>query len=529
MSEPIMVSEVNDAIIVTAFEDYDRERLERALSAYDPANKKYSVYLNEGTSPAESYTADEIDTLATNTQNDLRKINQINAFNRKLVNKDDIVGKTVEAIQTNINTEVKISYCHQEEGRNKKKKLAEVQNLIDEFNESIHLNKFIRNSVTTTYVEGNFITYLRHEEPNNYSVDVYPLGVAEISEYDVNGEPIVLINIQELRSKLSKTYKKNKKGKALFFKDIDEEVKNTYPKEVYDAFKNNESYAVLDPLYTGVVSIISLFRKYGVSPLFRAWTDISMLDTLANTDRINAKAKGKKIIWQKMRKEAMGADYKKAWYGEQSYAHNNLMQAWQQSTVVVTSPPTVELIQYVEPKVEMTSVDTYTYYRSKVLATLGVQFLMDSGSLSVSTANISVEQLLRTINSISEGVEDVLNKWYRQICLDNGFEYSYAPYIKIIDSEQLNMKMKIELAGLYYNTVGASLETIYDTVGLDIVDEAKKRVSEKELGYDEIFLPRMTAYTNNGEGESGRPESTDNESKGEDNKTRYEENKKSES
>ena len=43
MSEPIMVSEVNDAIIVTAFEDYDRERLERALSAYDPANKKYSV------------------------------------------------------------------------------------------------------------------------------------------------------------------------------------------------------------------------------------------------------------------------------------------------------------------------------------------------------------------------------------------------------------------------------------------------------------------------------------------------------
>lgn len=531
IQEPIMVSEVDDAIIITSVNEYDQRRLRYALSTYNPENKQYSVYLNEGVAPAKSYTADEIDDLATNAQNNLKNIMAINAYNRKLVNKNDIVGKTVEAIQTNINTEVKMIYSKQDEGRNKKKKLAEAEALIEEVNDSVHIKKFIRNLITTTYIEGTVITYLRHENPENYSIDVYPLGVAEISEYEVNGEPVVLINIAELKSKLAKTYKKDKKQKALFFKDIDEEVKNNYPAEVYQAFKNNESYAKLDPAYTGVVRINNLNRRYGLSPIFRAWLDLAMLDTLENTDKINAKAKGKKIIWQKMRKETMGADYKKQWYPELAYAHQNLMSAWQQATVVVTSPPTVEEIKYVEPSVEMTSINTYNYYRSKVLATLGVQFLMDSGSQTVSTANISVEQLLRTINSISEGLEDVLYKWYRQIMIDNGFDYTHAPKPSILDTEQLSKDLKMEYASFFYNTLNTSLETAYETVGLNVQDEAKKRKAEKEQGLDELFAPRMTAYTNSGDSdkEGGRPKESDDESKSLDNETRYEENKKSNS
>ena len=209
-----------------------------------------------------------------------------------------------------------------------------------------------------------------------------------------------------------------------------------------------------------------------------------------------------------MRKETMGQDYNKDFFPELSYAHQNFMNAWTQSTVVVTSPPTVEDIKYVEPSVELTSKDTYNIYRSKVLSTLGIQFLMDTGSQSVSTASISVTQLMRTINSITEQLQDILKKWYRQIIIDNGFPVEYTPDVEIIDSEQLEMSLKKDLATLCYSTLNASLETCYNLIGLDVKDEAEKRKAEKEKGYEEIVSPRSTAYTKSGDSDNqgGRPQ-----------------------
>ena len=508
----------DDTYVTTSAENITRKQLSIALSVYDPKNDNYSVYLNEGVTPSKSLSINEIDELLTNTQNDLSKILKINAYNRKLINKNDIVGKTVESIDTNINTDIKITYGHAEEGRNKKKMLESCKTLIKDVNDGIKVKQLTRNAVTTSYIEGNWIAYLRHENNDNYTVDYYPLGVCEISDYNINGEPIVLFDINNLRSRLSKTYKRNRKNKALFFNTMEEEVKANYPKEVYDAFVAKEKYAKLNPKYTGVIRINNLNRKYGVSPIARAYTDLNMLDTFADTDRINSKAKGKKIIHQKMRKEVMGQDYNKDFFAELSYAHHNFMSAWKQSTVVVTTPPTVESITYVEPSVEMTSKDTYNIYRSKVLSTLGIQFLMDSGSQSVSTASISVTQLMRTINSITEQLQDILKKWYRQIIIDNGFPVQYTPDVEIIDSEQLEMSIKKDLATLCYSTLNASLETCYDLIGLNIKDEAEKRKSEKEKGYDDIFTPRMTAYTNTGDdSQGGRPSGDDQDTQGKQN------------
>lgn len=512
----IIASKADDeTIVVTSASELTKQQM-IAMSVYDPKNDNYSVYLNEGVTPSKTLSIDEIDDLLTNPQNDLSKVQRINAYNRKLINKNDIVGKTVESIDTNINTEIKIIYGRAEEGRNKKKQLESCKNLIKDANEGMKTKQLTRNAITTSYIEGNWIAYLRHDDPTNYTVDVYPLGVCEISDYNVNGDPIVLFDINNLRSRLNKTYKKNKKNKALFFNSIDEEVKANYPREVYEAFVAKERYAKLDPKYTGVIRINNLNRKYGVSPITRAYVDLNMLDTFADTDRINSKAKGKKIIHQKMRKEVMGQDYNKDFFPELSYAHSNFMNAWRQSTVVVTSPPTIESIAYVEPKVEMTSKDTYNIYRSKVLSTLGIQFLMDTGTQSVSTASISVTQLMRTINSISEQFEDILKKWYRQIIIDNGFPLEYVPEVHVIDTEQLEMDLRKDLASLCYNTLNASLETCYGLIGLDVKDEAEKRKVEKEKGYEEIFAPRSTAYTKSGnsDNQGGRPQDVNDTNQG---------------
>lgn len=524
----IFVSKADDGTVVATTPLSIRDqKLRLALSQYDPENKKYSVYLNEGISPSKSISVEEIEELSTNTQNDLNKVLRINAYNRKLINKNDIVGKTVESIDTNINTEIKLTYGNVDEGRNKKKKLEECKRFIKDFNTSIKVQQLTRNAITTSYVEGNWISYLRHEDKDNYTVDIYPLGVCEVTETMVNGEPIIWFNIKELRKRLQKVYRKTKKRKPLMFENMEEEVKNSYPKEVYDAFIAKEDYAVLDHKYTGIIRINNLNRKYGVSPILRAYTDLSMLDTFADSDRINSKAKAKKIIHQKMRKETMGQDYNKDFFPEVSYAHSNFMDAFKQNTVVVTSPPTVEEISYVEPKVEMTSKDTYNIYRSKVLSTLGIQFLMDSGSQSVSTASISVTQLMRTINAISEQLEDILKKWYRQIILDNGFTLDYTPDVNVIDTEQLEAELKHSLATLLFSTMNCSYATAFEILGLDINDEVQKRTLENEKKYDEIFKPHGSQYTNSKkqnptDNQGGRPADSNNETKQEYDKTRQE-------
>ena len=514
--------------VVTSTDAITDKWLANAVAGYDATNQKYSAYLKDGTSSSDKLTPEYIDELAENTQSDLKKVQIINSIVRKEINKDGIVGKTVECVTANINTETKVSYDNEITGRNKSKQLQQVKDFIGAFNKAINTKRLIRNSIPTAFVEGNYICYLRHEE-NKYKVDYYPLGVCEISDYDVDGDPVVLFNIKELRTRLQKVYKKNKKNKALFFKNMEDEVKANYPQEVYDAFVAKEDYAKLDVKYTGVIRINNLNRKYGLTPIFRAFKDMLMLDTFDNADRVNSKAKAKKIIHQKLRKEVMGTELNKKGFEDMSYAHDNLMQAWRQPTVVVTTPPTVESITYVEPKIELTAIDTVNNYRSRVLAALGIGFLMDSGSQSVSTADISVTQLLRTINMISEQLEDILQKWYKQILIDNHLPVEYCPTIKVIDSEALDFEMRKDLASTLYTIFNGSMSTSLELLGIDVNDEKEKRSKENDENYEEIFRCRQTAYTSSGRGEvvdtnnkGGRPADSKNKAKQSYDKTRQE-------
>jgi hypothetical protein len=500
----------DDTVVITSSDEISQKWLLVAINSYDSSNQKYSAYLSDGKTPSDKITPEYLDELSENAQNDINKIKVINSIIRKQINKNDIVGKTVESIETNINTEIKLSYNAEISGRNKSKQLTNVKDFINSFNEEIKFKKLVRNAITTPYCEGTYISYLRHKGNGGYVVDYYPLGVCEISDYDINGEPVVLFNVQELRSRLQKMYKKNRKNVPLFFKNIEEEVKANYPDEVYNAFIDKEQYAKLDTKYTGVIRIGNMNRKYGLSPIFRSLESLSMLETFDNADRVNSKAKAKKIIHQKLRKEVLGTDLNKKGFEEMAYAHNNFMSAWKQPTVVVTSPATVESITYVEPKIEMTNKDTVNNYRSRVLSTLGIGFLMESGSQSVSTANISVTQLMRTINKISEQLEDILKKWYKQILKDNNLPIEYCPNVQVIDSEQLEFELKKDLAELLFCKFNSSYETAFNILGLSIEDEKQKRIKENDENLHEVFFARETAYTSSGGDEKvgnlgGRP------------------------
>lgn len=286
---------------------------------------------------------------------------------RRYVNIDDIVGLTYESIENNINTKVRFVYRGLE-GQQR----AKVKQVIDSFNQQINLSNLIVQSVSSAWRDGTYIACLRkHEDANgiSYVVDHYPLGVAVISDYCVGDQPCVLISMEELKNRLRKNYPKTKRRRPLFFENMDAEIKATYPTEVYKAYVDKETYAKLAVTHTGVLRVNHQNKKYGLTSIFRAIPSILMLEGFGKADRTTANARAKKIIHQRLHKEILGEDWNRSGYTEQAYAHRNLLDAWKQSTVVVTTPPTVAEISYVEPKAETTNINLVEYYRQRAMNT----------------------------------------------------------------------------------------------------------------------------------------------------------------
>lgn len=519
------ITEEDTQVITTS--EMGKEWLETAMKQYDAKNTTYSTYLNDLACSTPEITKDTLDNLAVNSQNDLRKILKINNIARIYVNKDWIIGKVAEVIDTNVNSEYRLSYKDFSNDKHKMDDLIKCKKIISKFNNEINLRRLIKNSVPTTFIEGNYIIYCRTEDNNHFNITWFPLGVVEVSDYDINGEPQILINMKELQTRLRKTIKKTRKNKALFFEKLEYEIKANYPPEVYEAYKNKDDYAKLNNRWTGTMRINRQNRKYGVTPIFRALYPALMLEQFDDTDRINAKAKAKKFIVQILRQELMGDNGDKDSFEQQAYAHQNLMEAFKQKTVLVTPPAFVEDIKYVEPSTSNTDINTVNNYVNRELSTLGISFLMNTNSTGASVASISLDQLMKTINSITEQLEFIMEKLYKNILIDSGYSTEFAPSIRILDSELLEMSIKQDLAKLLYCNFNCSMETALSILGFDINDEKSKREYENKIGMDSIFSARQTAYTSSGKGtianiqnNSGRPKNNNVDTKG---KQKYDE------
>ncbi|MDT0160283.1 hypothetical protein [Bacillus sp. AG4(2022)] len=512
MSDQIMSQVDQDTFVITS-EKNDKEALEKAIAAYSGKNDFHSTYFNENSSMI-NFKVEDIDNLAFNAQNSLTNIMKINNIIRFFVNKNDILGKVYEAIETNINSVWELTFPYYKE--EDKEVFEFVENLITDFNEKINLKNLIVESIPMTYLEGNYALYLRkNTAEKSYQVDYYPLGVYEVADYTASGEPYLLVNIKELDARLKKVYRKNKKNKALFYKNADEEIKDTYPPEVYEAYKNKEQYAVLDIKSTGLMRVNNLKRKYGLSPIFKSLKPVVRLENIELSDDKNTLVRSKKIIFQKLIKELV-TDSKSmsgiTWSSAQAKAHVDLMAALSAKGVTVfTGLPWTESVSYVENKIEPTNVQVKKSYRDQIMASVGIGYLAsDKGSFGA--AQISINELLKTINRIGEQLESILEKWYRSVLKDHNIDdFRFCPKIKVLDSEKLSVELSMQIARMLNNELNASLESTFAALGLDVKTEAKRRQEEEELGYEKIFTPRMTAHTNNGKNDgAGRPSDSKN-------------------
>ena len=236
-------------------------------------------------------------------------------------------------------------------------------------------------------------------------------------------------------------------------------------------------------------------RRFGVSPFFRCLKPLIVLNNIEAADVATSKSRSKKIIFQKLRKELMGTNGDKKGLAEQALAHESAATALKTNLCLYTAPPFVEDLQFITDKT--TGAESATLlkaYTSKLMTALGIGFA-DSEISTVTVASISIDQMLRTINSITQQLERILYKFYQRVLEANKFDPELAPEIKILNSEVMDFQLKRDMAAFVYNTLNGSLETALDYVGLDIEEEQRRREAENNDGLEEIFTPRINSYT----------------------------------
>ena len=486
-------------------EEFENEILGAVMEHYklDEKQRQYSLFTKEKATQDE-LTLELINSLAVGIHSDLQKILRVNNIILQYVTIDAYMGRAYECIYSNINTNYKLTFPAPTEGEDTEL-FDRVKTEIEDFNKFIHIEDLIRDSISGTFLEGNYPMYLRLEKDKNDVVsaviDHYPLDICYPSDYLIDKDSILEFNINKLKEVLAKTYVKSRKEKkAVYFEKLEKEVKANYPPEVYEAYMNKESIARLNDHYTGIMKVNDIDRKFGVSPLFKALKALVVLDNIEKADVADSKARSKKIIFQKLRKELLGPSGSYKGFAEMEYAHIQAVAALNTNFCLYTAPPFVESLEYVVDKsTNDNTSDSVKIYTSKLLTALGISFA-DSELSSYSTANISVEQLMRTINSISEQLEKILNKFWQVYLEAIGLPKELAPTVSIIDSEMMEWNLRKEFASFAYSTLNVSRATVFKMVGLDVEDEKQKRIKEREEGLDKIFMPRETAFNRSKEG-----------------------------
>lgn len=509
----------SDTTVVTSFmtaEEIKKNEdkiLSAAMNKYE-SSKQYSVHTTDSTN-SNTLTIDYIDELANGIHTNLKNLVAANQLLVKYVDEDGSMGYAYSVIRANTPTNYTMVYDNTLLTEENENKIAEIKALVNNFNKNVKIERLIRESISTAYLEGNVPIVLRITK-NGYAVDFLPLDIAYPSGYKFNGDPILEVDVNALKTKLQKTYKKTRKNKAIYFENIAKEIEANFNKEILDAFKANEQYARIDANYGDCITVNSLGRKFGVSPLFRALRPLVVLNNIESADVSDSKARSKKIIFQKLRKELLGQNGEKKGLAEQALAHDALTQALKTNLCAYTAPAFVESLEFVSSKANNDDASKQLgQYMTKYLQALGIDFI-DTEVGNYAGVNVSVTQIIRMINCIKSEVERVLNKFYVTLLASAGYDPNLAPTIEIEDAESMELSMRIELAKFVYGTLNASRETSFKLAGLNLNDEKIKRETELAQGLDEVFTPRKTAYTVSGDDDndsSGRPQSNNDKGK----------------
>ena len=451
-------------------------------------------------------TLERLAELCVNAQTDISKVREIAMFARKYANYSDLHSILYEAMANNTNTSFSLNFP---ESKNPKEKSTTYQKNVDKvklilqekFFDTNDVESLIRSTLATAYLEGNKILNLRQTKDSKYVIEAYPLGIAEISDYLANGQHVININVETLRSKLNEIgIKDKKKKKENGMSDLEEELKRFYPPEVYEAYRNKEKYAKLNVYTSGAIKNKDMGSKYGVSAFLSSFKSTVQLENIDASDATNTKARAKKFVVQILRKELLGTSGKDKHFVELNFATENLFNASARQTSIMTAPAYVEDVKLLEFKNELTPIENINYYRFQTMNALGVGFASVEANTKFTGAQITFKEMIKSVNKLSKQLSAYLNKCLRYVVENEGGKLlDYCPTIVIDDAEWLDSELRMKLSTYLFTMLGSSYETAYGLVGVSAEEEKRRREQENGRGYETIFTPRASSYTTTGD------------------------------
>ena len=432
--------------------------------------------------------------LSENAQNNLDKILELNSIIEYYINTDDLIGRVIETVENNTNK----SYTIKKKTNTTDTMMTSIKN----FCEQIDIGYVVGEVTSNTFAKGTTIMYLMGDVQKGWHLSFYPLGVCEITPIEQDHEPLVVMNVSKLVTGIQRGLSKyftGEKYQGMVENKITSMIKENYPPEVYEAYKNKEQYALLDNERCSVVRVNKGDGLMGLSPIVKGLKAEIMLETIDAVDRKNLIDRAKKIYFQKMRKECLDKDNNKIGNlpNITGFLQQKLMFAMQQEDVIYTAPPYTESLEILEPKVELTPSEKIMEYRNRLLSALGISFISAEDGSSYTVTNLNYSELLKSINKISKQLEPIFNKYFKLLCFEKGYKLDKCPTMEIESTELISMESKVALINTYYTTLGLSRETTFKVLGIDIDIETQRRKQENDKGLNDIFEPYATSYNTN--------------------------------
>lgn len=488
------IQKMTDKILANAIENYGTNKYQSSVFVPDNSNS------NE-------LTIDTVNKLANGIHNSLDNVVSANSLILNVLDTNPLIGLAYSIFYAVINTKYRIIYANPYGIESDETTLSEIKTLIEAFNDDVGIEDIIRNAISGAYIEGNYVMYLSLNKNKVPQIQNFPISFCYPSYYMSGNDRVLEFNVSDLKNKLRKTYTKTKKNKAIYYENIEKEIQNNYPSEVYRAYKDGEKVVKLDSRYGKCLTVNSYGRRFGVSPLFKALKSSIVIDNLIKADISSSKSRSKIIIFQKLSDKLLG-DGDRRGFAEQQLAHQQAAQALQTSSCLYTAPAYVESLQYIQPSQNnKESVDMMKQYNTQLLNALGISFY-DSESATGTSVTVSYNGLLKIVNSIADSLSKIISRYYQEVLEFYGYDRRLAPTFRICPAEELDLDKKIDLAKMLYTTFNCSLQTSLDYVGLDVEDEISKRKTENDSGTYEIMFPRATSYnTNSDDTQVGRPQS----------------------
>lgn len=454
--------------------------------------------------------------LSENAQVNLDKILELNSIIEYYINTDDLIGRVIETVENNTNK----SYTIKKKTNTTDTMMTSIKN----FCEQIDIGYVVGEVTSNTFAKGTTIMYLMGDVQKGWHLSFYPLGVCEITPIEQDHEPLVVMNVSKLVSGIQRSLNKyfmGEKYQEMIKNKISSMIKENYPPEVYEAYVNQEQYALLDNERCSVVRVNKGDGLMGLSPIVKGLKAEIMLETIDAVDRKNLIDRAKKIYFQKMRKECLDKDNNKIGNlpNITGFLQQQLMFAMQQEDVIYTAPPYAESLEILEPKVELTPSEKIMEYRNRLLSALGISFISAEDGSSYTVTNLNYSELLKSINKISKQLEPIFNKYFKLLCFEKGYKLDKCPIMEIESTELISMESKVALINTYYTTLGLSRETTFKVLGIDIDIETQRRKQENDEGLNDIFEPYQTSYNVNGQeigkdNDSTKQETTNKNSNG---------------